>query len=323
MSDANSPSDEATARRRPIVAVLLSFVAPGLGLVYAGRLWAGLVINVLFVLVTLLFVIAATAFRFFPLYPAIVLVATWFVFCGLSGLRARELILDDRSRPPRPYQHPLIYALIALSTCLAPLAVTGHFTTRHLLTVVPVEAPEMYPQIRAGDHVLIDRTSYQNDPPRRGDLVAFRPPDTDEPVIRRVVGIPGDEIQMHGYTLAVDDALANYSPVDLDDVADHSLDELEAELWVEYLDDRRYVISVVPGSSVDTHLAGLQLRDDEFFVLSDNRSFVVDDSEQSTDSRSFGAVDAERIEGQPLYIAWSALPDGDSPAWERLGLPTH
>lgn len=309
--DQQDPSPSSTdGQPGPLAAFLLTLFAPGLALVYTGRLLAGLIVNILFVLVVLLFVIVASVFQFFPLYPAVVLVGTWMVFCALSGWRAIEMIDDGDARRGRGYQHPLLYALIALVTFLAPLAATAHFTVQHLITVVPVEHDAMAPQHVSGDWLVVDRTAFQNEPPTRGDVVVARLPQTGERTVSRVVATPSDHVQMQGYHLLVNDELIEHSRFDGN--APDTVDD-DSELWVEHNHDRHYVISVTTGSLVDISLQGMNLGDDQYFLLSDNRSFIDDNHYRPLDSRGFGAVTADNIEGRPLYIGWS-------PDFDRIGL---
>lgn len=325
MNEQHLSSQATDARRRSIIAAASSLAAPGMPLIYTGRLLAGLVINLAFVLIVLLFVIATTLLQFFPLFPGLVLIATWLFLCAMSASRAIRIIGTNAPRRRRAYQHPLTYTLIALLTFLAPLAITSHFTARHLLTVVPVEHPGMIPQTQPGDRLLIDRTVYESTPPRRGDLVALRVPGTDELTVLRVVGVPSDDIDMHGYTLSINEQLFDYTPWNAgESSAPPVVDEYGAELWIEHNHDQRYLISVVPGTRVTNAISNLVLDQGQFFVLADNRSHF-DDSESfslRSDSRNFGAISAEHIEGRPLYVAWSISPDSGVTQWERIGLPT-
>ena len=323
MNDPQATSHDAPAEPRGAIAILLSFIAPGLGQMYVGRLMAGLVINLFFVLIVLLFVIAATLFQFFPLYPVLVLILVWVAMCLLSGWRAAEIIGDGRARKGRAFQHPLIYILVALSTFAAPLAITTHFTWRHLMTVVSVEDPAMFPQAKPGDRLIIDRTVYRNRPPRRGDVVTVRVPGSDDLVNLRVVALPSERVTMEGFVLRVDNRPAHYSPLDVEAINTAAIDEeLPLELWVEHNHDQRYVISSIAGASTSSLNSPRVLGDDEYFLLADNRSAVDDNGEPThLDSRHFGAVDAGHIEGRPVYVGWSIAPENGSIRWDRLALP--
>lgn len=314
-----------TNERHPIVAVVYSFLAPGLGLIYVGRLLLGICINLLFVLLALCFFVALSLWKFFPLFPAIVLISSWLVLCALSAWRALEIIAHDEAGPPRGYQHPLFYALLALVTFAAPLAVAVDFANRHLFSLTVVDTMGLYPHARPGDHLFIDRTTYRDEGPKRGDLVALRLPDTGELAIRRIVAIPKDEVTMHGYTIVINDKLIDYTPLDPEWVTQNQL-ELDADIgvWVEHNHDRRYVVSMTPGTTAKSSISSLKLGEDAYFVLADNRSPLAERSDliQDADSRVFGPISRESIEGSPLYIAWSSHPETGSTRWNRIGLST-
>jgi signal peptidase I len=326
MDDDTMTNDgERSARRLP--AVLLSFAAPGLGLFYVGRPVAGLVVHALCVLVALLFLIAATIFDFFPVFPALVIATGGLVLCSLTAWHCLEIIDEDSPTRQRAYHHPLMYALVALMTFLGPLAVTANFAWRNLVTVVPVEQPTMYPQVHDGDRLLIDRRIYRNDAPQRGDLVALRLPETEELAILRVVALPGDQVSVHGFTVVVNDQVAHYSPLESKAMASADApDSADLELWVEQNHDRRYVISLVPGASPPILERDIALDDNQYFVLADNRAMQTGELQGHpplSDSRYFGAIDGSRIVGRPTYVAWSASPDDKSTRWDRIGLPVH
>lgn len=322
-SDSSSTVEQ--VRPRPLAAALLSFLAPGLGLIYAGRPVGGLIVHAFAILVVLLFIIAAGVFEFFPVFPAFVLATAWLVLCSLTAWHCIDILRVDETRRPRSYDHPLMYALIALMTFVGPLAVTGHFAFRHLVAVVSVDHPTMYPQIHAGDRLWIDRQVYRAQAPRRGDLVAVRLSDSEELAVLRVVAVPSDHVKVHGFTVVVNDELAHYSPLQSHAIASATVSEPSGiEFWVEENHDRQYVISFAPGTSNDDVPRQLQLDSSQFFVLADNRAVLDDDLQEASslsDSRHFGAIDASQIEGRPTYVAWSTSEDSGSTRWERIGLP--
>lgn len=321
MSNISNSSPE----RHPVVAVVYSFLAPGLGLIYVGRLLLGLFVNLLFVLLALCFFIALSIWKFFPLFPAIVLASAWLVLCALSAWRSLEIIARQEVGPPQGYHHPLFYALIAIVTFAAPMAVAVDFAQRHLFSLAPVESMGLYPHAHPGDHLFIDRTVYRSTPPKRGDLVALRLPETGELAIRRVVAVPQDEVSMHGYTLVINDQIIDYTPLEPEWITHGELDpDADPSVWVEHNHDRRYVISMTPGTVMNSAIAGLKLDEGSYFVLADNRSPAAPEQTtiQDADSRIFGPISRDHIEGRPLYIAWSNNPETGSTRWSRIGLPT-
>lgn len=118
--------------------------------------------------------------------------------------------------------------------------------------------------------------------PRRGDVVVFRPPRSDDPdYVKRVIGVPGDVVSMHAGQVYINGE----------------------RLEEPYLTNRdRYTMEpvVVPPESV--------------FVLGDNRPV-------SADSRGFGTVPWENIVGRAWLIfwpldQWSVIgAAGEQPSW--------
>jgi signal peptidase I len=65
---------------------------------------------------------------------------------------------------------------------------------------IRVESISMQPTLYAGDLVLVNRLAYKFSPPHRGDVIIFHYPldPNREPYIKRVIGVPGDRIQVGG-----------------------------------------------------------------------------------------------------------------------------
>lgn len=119
-----------------------------------------------------------------------------------------------------------------------------------------------------GQEVLVNRFAYKLAAPKRGDVVVFRPNENHNShyYIKRVVGLPGEKIQIKEGKLYVDGALVEESE-EFDKMADGGIAQNE------------FVLAV-----------------DEYFVLGDNRN-------NSEDSRSgnIGAVHRDNIEGRAWF----------------------
>ena len=117
----------------------------------------------------------------------------------------------------------------------------------------------MEPTLCPGDRVLVDLWDPDIDDLSRGDLVALRPGRSEVPVVKRVVGLPGDEVKIKDALLYVNDQLVDEPYVD------HKA-----------IDALFYGPVVVPA--------------DSFLVLGDARAV-------SIDSRVYGPVSADRLMG--------------------------
>lgn len=133
-----------------------------------------------------------------------------------------------------------------------------------------VEGPSMQPNFHTGQVLVISRIHYLLANPQRGDIAVFNAPDVqpdEPPYIKRVIGIPGDTIEIRDTKVFVNGQELNES----------------------YINE-----PCKPNMCADrTWLLGT----DEYFLMGDNRN-------HSRDSRAFGAVRRERIIGEALIRYW-------------------
>lgn len=131
-----------------------------------------------------------------------------------------------------------------------------------------VRGASMEPTFHGNEYLIVDQLSYRFSEPDRGDVIILRYP-KDETVffIKRVIGLPGETIELLGNTVVVQrgDGL---SPLTL------------SEPYIE------------PERAQDEY--GLYtLADDEYFVMGDNRK-------ESSDSRSWGVLQRSEVVGRAL-----------------------
>jgi signal peptidase I len=170
--------------------------------------------------------------------------------------------------------------MVALVAAL-PLAV------RHRFEGVWIPSRSMTPTLLVGDYVLIDKAAHW---PARGDLVVFTDPaDANELLVKRIVGLGGDEITVQGH-----DVYINCEP---------PLDGCRplAEPYADFTDEVRAAKDVGP----------VQVPAGAVFVMADNRN-------AGEDSRHWGPVTQTLIIGRPVWIYWSSDADGYT-RWSRIG----
>ena len=154
--------------------------------------------------------------------------------------------------------------------------------------------------------------------PEYGDIVVFRSPkDNSTDYVKRVVGLPGDRIQMRQGRLILNDRPV--TRVALEEVSADSacgVDEgATVKRWREALPSgASYVTYDCDDNSFLDNTAVFTVPPGHFFVLGDNR-------DNSTDSRmmsSFGFVPMDNLVGKITRIIWSLDEDGE-PRFERIG----
>ncbi len=151
------------------------------------------------------------------------------------------------------------------------------FSVLALLIVVPfrlfvaqpfiVSGASMSPTFETGQYLIVDQLTYRFEPVRRGDIIIFRyPNDPSKFFIKRVIGLPGEVVQLaNGVTTVTDPATNEHLTL--------------AEPYVKT-------------DKTDDHLS-ITLSSDEYFVMGDNRP-------ASSDSRVWGPVPRANIVGRAL-----------------------
>jgi signal peptidase I len=130
-----------------------------------------------------------------------------------------------------------------------------------------IPSASMVPTLKYGDRVLVNKFIYRFTEPERGDVIVFKSVQgDDQDLIKRVVGVPGDEITVRGGRLFV-----NGEP------------QQEPYVNKKYPDRSFYAPTTVPK--------------DHVFAMGDNRA-------NSQDSRVFGPVPKENIEGEAFLRFW-------------------
>jgi signal peptidase I len=159
-----------------------------------------------------------------------------------------------------------------------------------------IPSGSMLETLQIGDHILVNKfifgtripfTNMKLLPvrkPERGDIIVFKyPVDEKRDFIKRVIGIPGDVIEIRNKVVYVNDA------------------ELQ-DGYVIYRDE-----NIVPGQR--DNFGPVTVPDDSYFMMGDNR-------DGSFDSRFWGYVKEEEVLGKALIIYWSWDRDNK---WPRLG----
>ncbi len=150
----------------------------------------------------------------------------------------------------------------------------------------------MIPTFLPGDHVIVNRAAYHAATPQRGDVVLYRYPDEEgKRLLHRVMGLPGDLIEIRTQVLSVNG-------------------EVLTEPYVQHTDQ-----FLAPGNVRD-HVAPMIVPPDAYFVLGDNR-------EESLDSRFLGPISRAQILGQVVFLYWSVDYNLRAPRWDRLNQPVH
>lgn len=189
---------------------------------------------------------------------------------------SHDEVLHDATQPPAPApekkEHPLTeiirFSLIAL-LIVFPIRM---FVAQPFI----VSGASMEQTFQNGEYLIVDQISYRFEEPARGDVIVFRyPRDPSKFFIKRVVGLPGDQISIEGNVVTI----TNES-------------HPEGALLNE-----PYISAMQPNTFLEETLG-----DGEYFVMGDNR-------DKSSDSRMWGVLQERNIIGRALI---RLFPVGDA-----------
>jgi signal peptidase I len=168
-----------------------------------------------------------------------------------------------RRRIPRKSGGAIEFVVILLIS----FALVFGFVRPFVVEAFYIPSQSMVPTLKVQDRVLVNKFIYRFSEPERGDIVVFQSVEGGgEDLIKRVMGVPGDEIAVRGGKL-----LVNGEP--------HS---------------EPYVNKKFPDRST---FAPTRVPKGHYFMMGDNRA-------NSRDSRFFGPVPKKNIEGEAFLRFW-------------------
>ncbi len=167
-----------------------------------------------------------------------------------------------------------------------------------------VPSGSMKPTLLEGDQILVDKLAYdlkipfttqhvaQWGNPERGDIVVFYSPIDGMRLVKRVIGLPGDTIEMRDQGLIVNGAPVRYENITTATTAQSDfLHERGALLADERLPNRTHPILTLPRVGAMRSFAQVTIPADHYFMLGDSR-------DNSKDSRYIGFVPRDQIVGR-------------------------
>ncbi len=130
-----------------------------------------------------------------------------------------------------------------------------------------IPSESMLPTLEVGDRLFVDKVVYRFQEPEVGDIVVFDGLETDDELIKRVVAVPGDRVKVSNGVLRVNG---------------------------DFPEEPYARAAIFPDGS---DFGPTRLQEGEVFVMGDNRG-------NSRDSRFFGPVPLENIEGEAFLRFW-------------------
>lgn len=144
---------------------------------------------------------------------------------------------------------------------------------------------------------------YRGESPKRGDVIVFKyPVDQEINYIKRIVAIPGDEIEIKQKKIFLNGkeiAFKATDDLDLRKKFETIFKDYNFDLFQSKLGNANFTYQINRGNFYNQNYNKIKIPEGKYFVMGDNRDF-------SYDSRSWGFVDMDQIKGKALII-WFSL----------------
>lgn len=176
--------------------------------------------------------------------------------------KVEEEIAEEKKNPVKEVISFILYLAVVAGACYLIVTFVGQRTV--------VSGTSMVPTLQDKDNLITDKISYRFRDPERYDIIVLRVESQHENFIKRVIGLPGETVQIVGGRVYINGEL------------------LESDVYGNEL-------MINPGRAFQP----ITLGEDEYFVLGDNRN-------DSADSRieEVGNVDKSRIIGRAFVRIW-------------------
>ncbi len=180
---------------------------------------------------------------------------------------APDVIEDEGLRTEDGDQPSMTWMLLRELVETVVLSLVIFLLIRQVVQNYRIESHSMEPNFYEGQFILVNKLAYKLGAPERGDVIVFHNPSNgDEDYIKRVIGLPGDTVEIRDQTVYI-----NGEPLE--------------EPYLQY--------HIRPGEPFQPTV----IEPDHLFVMGDNRP-------NSEDSRFFGQLPEELVVGRAWLRVW-------------------
>lgn len=199
-----------------------------------------------------------------------------------------------------------------------------------------VPSGSMEPTVMTGDRIFVNKSAFglripftkdkwitQWGTPNRGDLVVCYSPDEGDEVrlVKRVVAIPGDTIEMRDGFLFINGEAPEITPVEASEFpAMDQVDASKMNFFIETVDGYAHPIMLNQGRSGIRNFPPIEVPEDQYVIIGDNRDNSKDarawNEAKAMPGKTIAFMDIDRIQGRAFAVAFSL--DGWTPRWGRF-----
>jgi len=174
-----------------------------------------------------------------------------------------------------------------------------------------VPSGSMQPTILVGDRIFVDKVAYdlkvpfttwhlaEWSNPKRGDVVVFYSPHDGTRLVKRVVGLPGDTVELRNEQVFINGTAMEYAPLDAGLANELPKAEQQGNQFAtENLSGHEHTVMATPRFPARRTTDPVHVPEGCYFMMGDNR-------DNSFDSRYFGVVNRKQIVGKATAVVLS------------------
>ena len=174
-----------------------------------------------------------------------------------------------------------------------------------------VPSGSMNPTILEGDRIFVNKLAYdlkvpfttwhlaQWSDPQRGDIVVFYSPYDGKRLVKRVIGLPGDVVEMRNDQLIINGTPIHYRPLGPEISGQlPAAEQRQSQFANELLSSHPHAVMAIPELPARRNFGPIPVAQGHYFMMGDNR-------DNSFDSRYFGTVPRGRILGKATDVVLS------------------
>ena len=188
-----------------------------------------------------------------------------------------------------------------------------------------VPTGSMRPTILEGDRIFVNKLAYdlkvpfttwhiaEWSNPQRGDIAVFYSPHDGKRLVKRVVGLPGDTLELRNNALVINGRLVEYQPIAEELLRDLAPADRAGRIFAtEQLPGQTHAVAGNPILPAKRSFASTRVPEGQYFMMGDNR-------DDSFDSRYWGTVERRQIVGRATAVVLSLDKKNHwLPRWQRF-----
>ena len=275
--------------RKPWVAGLLTFFIIGLGHLYAGEAKRGIGLYVAQgLLIIILIPILIFKLNIFILVFTLFVGISYFIFCLVDAIKVSRV--NKVAYTLKSYNKWYIYIGVFF---LVNFLVHPNIETlikENTIKSYKIPSGAMIPTLLIGDYILVNKFIYKIKKPQRRDVIVFKyPKDPTKDFVKRLIGVEGDTIEIK-----------------------------EKKLYVNNIEQHEsYVIH--KDLNLNNSVQDPRINFGPIIVPEDSLFFMGDNRDNSHDSRYWGFVKLDQLQGKLISYYWSWDKEVGKIRWQRIG----